>query len=157
MTGWRLGYIGAPKEIADACSKVQGQFTSGTCSISQKAAIAAMQAEPDVLNDMISAFRRRRTLVLDFLNEMPGIKTNNPGGAFYVFPDCSYYFGKSDGNTTIRNSSDLCIYLLDKALVALVTGDAFGDPNCFRISYAASEETLMEAMRRIKTALSKLN
>ena len=157
MTGWRLGYIGAPKEIADACSKVQGQFTSGTCSISQKAAIAAMQAEPDVLNDMISAFRRRRTLVLDFLNEIPGIKTNNPGGAFYVFPDCSYYFGKSDGNTTISNSTDLCLYLLDKALVALVAGDAFGDANCFRLSYAASEETLLEAMRRIKTALSKLN
>ena len=157
MTGWRLGYIGAPSIIASACSKIQGQFTSGTCSISQKAAIAAMQAEPNVLKDMINAFKHRRGLVLNALNDIPGIKTNNPGGAFYVFPDCSAYFGKSDGNTTIRNSSDLCIYLLDKALVALVTGDAFGDPNCFRISYAASEETLLEAMRRIKTALSKLN
>jgi aspartate aminotransferase len=157
MTGWRLGYIGAPSIIASACSKIQGQFTSGACSISQKAAIAAMQAEPDVLKDMINAFKRRRGLVLNALNDIPGIKTNNPGGAFYVFPDCSAYFGKSDGNTTISNSSDLCIYLLDKALVALVAGDAFGDPNCFRISYAASEETLTEAMRRIKTALSKLN
>lgn len=157
MTGWRLGYIGAPKEIADACTKVQGQFTSGTCSISQKAAIAAMNANPDILNDMISAFRNRRSLVLDALNDIPGIKTNNPGGAFYIFPDCSFYFGKTYGNTTINNSNDLCMYLLDEVGVALVCGDAFGDPNCFRISYAASEETLSEAMRRIKVALSKLN
>ena len=157
MTGWRLGYIGAPLKIASACSKIQGQFTSGTCSISQKAAIAAMQADPDVLKEMIAAFKYRRGLVLNALNDIPGIQTNNPGGAFYVFPDCSAYFGKSDGNTTIGNSTDLCMYLLDKALVALVAGDAFGDANCFRLSYAASEETLLEAMRRIKTALSKLN
>ena len=157
MTGWRLGYIGAPLKIASACSKIQGQFTSGTCSISQKAAIAAMKADPDVLKEMIAAFKYRRGLVLKALNDIPGIQTNNPGGAFYVFPDCSAYFGKSDGNTTIGNSTDLCMYLLDKALVALVAGDAFGDANCFRLSYAASEETLLEAMRRIKTALSKLN
>jgi aspartate aminotransferase len=106
---------------------------------------------------MISAFKSRRELVLDALAEMPGIKTNRPGGAFYVFPDCSAYFGMMNGNSTIINASDLCLYLLDEALVALVTGDAFGDPNCFRISYAASEETLKEAMRRIKAALSKLN
>ena len=157
MTGWRLGYIGAPKAIANACTKVQGQFTSGTSSITQKAAIAAMNADPKILNDMISAFKSRRELVLDALAEMPGIKTNRPGGAFYVFPDCSAYFGMMNGNSTIENASDLCLYLLDEALVALVTGDAFGDPNCFRISYAASEETLKEAMHRIKAALSKLN
>jgi aspartate aminotransferase len=156
MTGWRLGYIGAPLKIASACSKVQGQFTSGTCSISQKAAIAAMNADPDILKDMISAFKSRRSLVLDWLNQIPGIKTNHPGGAFYVFPDCSYYFGKTNGNIIINNSSDLCLYLLEESLVAVVTGDAFGDANCFRISYAASEETLNEAMRRIKDALSKL-
>ena len=157
MTGWRLGYIGAPLKIASACSKVQGQFTSGTCSISQKAAIAAMNADPIILKDMISAFKSRRSLVLDWLNQIPGIKTNDPGGAFYVFPDCSYYFGKTNGKTTINSSSDLCLYLLEESLVAVVTGDAFGDANCFRISYAASEETLNEAMRRIKDALSKLN
>ena len=157
MTGWRLGYIGAPKAIANACSKVQGQFTSGTSSITQKAAIAAMNADPQILNDMISAFKSRRGLVLDALAEMPGIKTNHPGGAFYVFPDCSAYFGKTNGSVTINDANDLCLYLLEEALVALVTGDAFGDPNCFRISYAASEETLKEAMHRIKAALSKLN
>ncbi|MBL6667202.1 MAG: pyridoxal phosphate-dependent aminotransferase [Crocinitomicaceae bacterium] len=157
MTGWRLGYIGAPKAIANACSKVQGQFTSGTSSITQKAAIAAMNADPQILNDMISAFKSRRGLVLDALAEMPGIKTNHPGGAFYVFPDCSAYFGKTNGSAMINNANDLCLYLLEEALVALVTGDAFGDPNCFRISYAASEETLKEAMHRIKAALSKLN
>mgnify|MGYP001389193835 FL=1 len=157
MTGWRLGYIGAPKAIANACSKVQGQFTSGTSSITQKAAIAAMNADPQILNDMISAFKSRRGLVLDALSEMPGIKTNHPGGAFYVFPDCSAYFGKTNGSAMINNANDLCLYLLEEALVALVTGDAFGDPNCFRISYAASEETLKEAMHRIKAALSKLN
>ena len=156
MTGWRLGYIGAPKKIAGACTKVQGQFTSGTSSITQKAAIAAMEADPAVLNDMISAFKDRRTLVLEALSEMPGIKTNHPGGAFYVFPDCSAYFGKSYDGNLINNSNDLCLYLLEESLVALVTGEAFGDPNCFRISYAASEETLKEAMRRIGSALSKL-
>ena len=157
MTGWRLGYIGAPIEIANACTKVQGQFTSGTCSITQKAAIAAMNADPDILKDMISAFKSRRSLVLEWLKTIPGIKTNQPGGAFYVFPDCSYYFGKSNGDRVINNSSDLCMYLLEESQVAFVTGDAFGDQNCFRISYAASEETLNEAMRRIKEALSKLN
>ena len=157
MTGWRLGYIGAPIEIANACTKVQGQFTSGTCSITQKAAIAAMNADPDILKDMISAFKSRRSLVLEWLKTIPGIKTNQPGGAFYVFPDCSYYFGKSNGDRVINNSSDLCMYLLEESQGAVVTGDAFGDPNCFRISYAASEETLNEAMRRIKEALSKLN
>jgi aspartate aminotransferase len=157
MTGWRLGYIGANKEIAAACSKIQGQFTSGTCSITQRAAIAAMDADPVVLKDMIAAFGSRRTLVLDKLNEIEGVKTNVPGGAFYVFPDVSYFYGKSFNGTTIENGSDLAMFLLNEALVALVTGEAFGDPNCIRISYAASEEVLTEAMKRIKEALEKLS
>lgn len=157
MTGWRLGYIGAPKVIADACTKIQGQFTSGTCSITQKAAIAALEADPTVLNDMVNAFESRRMLVLDALSTINGVKTNNPGGAFYVFPDISSFFGKCYKDYTIQSADDLCMYLLSEALVALVTGDAFGDPNCIRISYAASEETLTEAMHRIKKALEKLN
>ena len=156
MTGWRLGYIGAPKAIADACTKVQGQFTSATCSITQKAAIAAMKADPSVLKDMISAFKNRRQLVLSALNDMDGVKANVPGGAFYVFPDISHFFGKSYNGITVHNADDMCLFLLDHALVALVTGDAFGDANCIRISYAASEETLTEAMKRIKNALEKL-
>ncbi|MCF8411295.1 MAG: pyridoxal phosphate-dependent aminotransferase [Crocinitomicaceae bacterium] len=157
MTGWRLGYIGAPKEIALACDKMQGQFTSATCSITQRAAIAAMHADPAILKDMINAFHRRRDLVLDKLNEMEGVHSNVPEGAFYVFPDISHFFGKSYKEWTIENANDLCLYLLDEALVALVTGEAFGDPNCIRISYAASEETLLDAMRRIKEALAKLS
>jgi aspartate aminotransferase len=156
MTGWRLGYIGAPKEIANACDKMQGQFTSATCSITQKAAIAAMAADPIVLKDMIKAFHRRRDLVLAKLNEMEGVKTNVPEGAFYVFPDVSAFFGKSYNNYNIKDSNDLCMYLLDEGLIALVSGDAFGSPECLRISYAASEETLTEAMRRMKNALEKL-
>jgi len=157
MTGWRLGYIGAPKLIADACNKVQGQFTSGTCSITQKATIAAMEADPAVLKDMIVAFNNRRRLVLTALNEMDGVRANVPVGAFYVFPDVSSFFGKSFNGTVVKDANDLCLYLLAEALVALVSGDAFGDPNCIRISYAASEETLTEAMKRIKLALEKLN
>lgn len=156
MTGWRLGYIGASKTIADACNKVQGQFTSGTCSITQKAAIAAMKADPSVLKDMISAFKTRRDLILKMLNDMPGVITNVPDGAFYVFPDVSSFFGKSYMNWNIKDANDLCVYLLSEAMVALVTGDAFGDTNCIRISYAASEETLTEAMHRVKEALAKL-
>lgn len=156
MTGWRLGYIGANKTIADACNKVQGQFTSGTCSITQKASIAAMKADPAVLNDMITAFKNRRDLVLKALNAMPGVKTNVPDGAFYVFPDVSSFFGKSYNGQTIHDANELCVYLLSEAMVALVTGDAFGDPNCIRISYAASEETLTTAMNRVAEALSKL-
>jgi aspartate aminotransferase len=157
MTGWRLGYIGAPKLIADACNKVQGQFTSGTCSITQKASIAAMDADPAVLKDMIVAFNNRRRLVLAALNEMDGVRANVPVGAFYVFPDVSSFFGKSFNGTVVKDANDLCLYLLAEALVALVSGDAFGDPNCIRISYAASEETLTQAMKRIKLALEKLN
>lgn len=157
MTGWRMGYIGAPKIIADACTKIQGQFTSGTCSITQKASIAALKADPSVLDEMIAAFDKRRHLVLKALNDMPGVKTNIPDGAFYVFPDVSTFFGKSYGSFKINTAEDLCLYLLSEALVGLVTGDAFGDPNCIRISYAASEETLKSAMSRIKSALEKLN
>jgi aspartate aminotransferase len=157
MTGWRLGYIGAPKLIADACNKVQGQFTSGTCSITQKASISAMDADPAVLKDMITAFDKRRKLVLEALNAMPGVRANVPVGAFYVFPDVSSFFGKSFNGTVVKDANDLCLYLLAEALVALVSGDAFGDPNCIRISYAASEETLTEAMKRVAEALAKLN
>lgn len=156
MTGWRVGYIGAPKYIADACNKMQGQFTSATCSIAQRATIAAVNADPAVLKDMVAAFERRRKLVLDALNAMPGVKANQPGGAFYVFPDISAFFGKSNGTVTINTAEELCMYLLDKG-IALVSGEAFGDPNCMRISYAASEETLTEAMKRISNALNELH
>jgi aspartate aminotransferase len=156
MTGWRLGYIAASKEIAAASEKIQGQFTSATCSIAQKAAIAAMDADPKVLNEMVSAFKSRRDLVLSLLNEIEGIKTNVPDGAFYLFPDVSSFFGKSYNGTTIQTADDLSMYILAEGLVALVTGEAFGDPNCIRISYAASEEELIESMRRVKIALEKL-
>lgn len=157
MTGWRLGYIGASKQIADACTKMQGQFTSGTSSISQKAAIAALDADPVVLNDMIKAYEGRRELVLNALNQIEGVITNVPEGAFYVFPDISYFFGKSYNGRTINDCNDLALYLLDEGLVALVTGEAFGAPKCIRISYATSEEILTKAMSRIKEALEKLS
>ena len=157
MTGWRLGYIAAHKDIAAACDKVQGQFTSATCSITQKAAIAAMNADPKILDEMIGAFKSRRKLVLDALAEIPGLISNKPGGAFYVFPNVSSFFGKSYNGRIISNSDELCMYLLEEGLVALVGGDAFGDPNCMRISYAASEKTLTEAMKRIKNALLNLH
>ena len=159
MTGWRLGFIGAPKNIASACNKFQGQFTSGTCSISQRAAIAALEADPKQLKeikDMLIAFRERRDLVLKLLNDIPGVITNVPNGAFYIFPNISYYFGKSDGETVINNSKDLCMYLLNKEFVALVPGEAFGSPDCVRFSYATSKDVLREAVRRIKEGLSKL-
>ena len=157
MTGWRLGYIGASKAIAAACTKVQGQFTSGTCAITQKASIAALNADPAILKDMIGAFESRRKLVLDALDSIEGVRTNLPEGAFYVFPNVSYFYGKSFNGTVISNANDLCMYILNHANVALVTGDAFGNADCIRISYAASEEVLHEAMRRIRTALEKLN
>ena len=157
MTGWRLGYIGASKEIADACNKIQGQFTSGTSSISQKAAIAALDADPIVLKDMVAIFQKRRDLVLSFLETMEGVKCNKPDGAFYLFPDVSHYFGKTFNGKTIANGDDLCMYLLSEANIALVDGKGFGAPNCIRISYAASEENLKEAMARMKAALEILN
>ena len=156
MTGWRLGYIAAHRDIAAACDKVQGQFTSATCSITQKATIAAMNADPKILDEMIGAFKSRRKLVLDALAEIPGLISNKPGGAFYVFPNVSSFFGKSYNGRKISNSDELCMYLLEEGLVALVGGEAFGDPNCMRISYAASEKTLTEAMKRIKNALLNL-
>jgi len=159
MTGWRVGYMGATKEIAKACDKMQGQITSGTCSISQYAAIEALSDNPETLAEfkiMKDAFLERRDLVLNLLKDVPGMKTNVPQGAFYVFPDISYYFGKSDGENVIKDSNDLCMYLLNKAFVALVPGSAFGDPNCIRISYAASKDVLIEAIDRIKKAFAKL-
>jgi aspartate aminotransferase len=156
MTGWRVGFIGAPLWIAKACTKIQGQVTSATCSISQKAAETAVSANPDVVSKMKDIFLERRDLVLEKFNEIDGIKCNVPEGAFYLFPDISYYFGKSDGETTINSSDDLCMYLLNKCYVALVAGTPFGNPECVRISYAASEENLLEAISRIKKQLSKL-
>lgn len=157
MTGWRIGYIAAPKWIADGCTKMQGQFTSGTCSIAQKAAQAALEADPSVVDDMREAFKKRRDLVLSLMKEIPGIKINEPKGAFYVFPDVTNFFGKSDGETTIKDANDLTMFLLNKALIALVSGDAFGNPDCIRLSYATSEDILREAISRMKTALATLN
>lgn len=156
MTGWRLGYIGAPTWIAKACIKMQGQVTSGTCSIAQRAAIAALNADPSVTFEMRDAFKRRRDFVLEELNKMEGVKINVPEGAFYVFPDISSFFGKSSGDYVVKNADDLAMYLLMEAEVATVTGNAFGDDKCIRISYAASDEELKEAMRRIGEALRKL-
>ena len=154
MTGWRIGYIGAPEFIAKACTKMQGQVTSGANSIAQRATIAAVDADPSVLNEMVSAFKGRRDLVVRLFKEIPGLKLNTPEGAFYVFPDVSSYFGKTLRGTTINNADDFSMYLLGEANVATVTGDAFGNPNCIRISYATSEEILTEALRRIKEVLA---
>jgi aspartate aminotransferase len=156
MTGWRLGFIGAPKFIAAACDKIQGQITSATCSITQRAVIAAMDADPKELKEMIAAFHQRRDLVLSLLGEIKGVKTNIPEGAFYVFPDVSYFFGKSYKGRKINNADELSVLLLEKGWVALVTGEAFGDSNCLRISYAAAEETLIKAIGRIKDVLDNI-
>ncbi|MEL1243598.1 pyridoxal phosphate-dependent aminotransferase [Flavobacterium sp. DGU11] len=154
MTGWRIGYIGAPEFIAKACTKMQGQVTSGANSIAQRATITAVDADPSVLEEMVDAFHKRRDLVVGLLKEIPGVKINVPEGAFYVFPDVSYYFGKTLNGVQINNADDLSMYLLEHANVATVTGDAFGNPNCIRFSYATSEELLTEALRRIKEALA---
>ena len=156
MTGWRLGYIGAPLHIAQACTKIQGQFTSGTSSISQRAAIAAVSADPSVIHSMRDAFLSRRDFILEKLNKIKGININQPQGAFYVFPDVSAFFNKSYENFTVNNSDQLAMYILETAKVAVVTGNAFGSPNCIRISYASSMEKLKEAMDRIATALNNL-
>lgn len=156
MTGWRLGFIGAPAWIAKACIKMQGQVTSGTCSIAQRAAIAALNADPSVTHGMRDAFKGRRDFVLGELNKMEGVKINVPEGAFYVFPDISSFFGKATGDYKINNADDLAMYLLMEAEVATVTGNAFGNEKCIRISYAASDEELKMAMDRIRTALSNL-
>jgi aspartate aminotransferase len=154
MTGWRIGYIGAPEFIAKACTKMQGQVTSGANSIAQRATIAAVNADPSVLNEMVAAFKSRRNLVVGLINNIPGLKLNVPEGAFYVFPDVSSYFGKTLRGKLIANADDFSMYLLSEAKVATVTGDAFGNPNCIRISYATSEELLTEALRRIKECLA---
>lgn len=156
MTGWRIGYIGAPLAIAKACDKMQGQFTSAASSIAQKAAMIALTQNTDDMNTMVESFKRRRDLVLNMLKEIKGLKLNTPDGAFYVFPDVSYYFGKTDGKTVIKNPSDLCMYLLNDAKVSLVTGEAFGDGNCVRFSYATSDKLLVEACKRLKQSLDKL-
>ncbi|MFM2136806.1 MAG: hypothetical protein RL021_2206 [Bacteroidota bacterium] len=157
MTGWRIGYIGAARWIAEACDKIQGQFTSGTSSIAQKAAEAALDGDMRPTHDMMEAFRRRRDLVLGLMKDIPGLRLNQPEGAFYIFAEINHFFGKSDGKTVINNAEDLCMYLLNTAHVSLVTGEAFGDPNCFRMSYATSDEKLTEAVRRIREALAKLH
>lgn len=156
MTGWRIGYIAAPEWIVKACNKLQGQYTSGPCSISQKAAEAAYRASQDCVEEMRKAFERRRNLIVKLAKDIPGLEVNVPDGAFYLFPKCSSFYGKSDGETTINNSTDLALYLLEKGHVATVGGDAFGDPQCFRMSYATSDENICEAMRRIKVCLAKL-
>ena len=154
MTGWRIGYIGAPEFIAKACTKIQGQVTSGANSIAQRATITAVEADPKVLNHMVDAFHKRRDLVVGLIREIPGLKINVPEGAFYVFPDVSEFFGKTLKGTKIENATDFSMYLLAEANVATVTGEAFGNPNCIRFSYATSEDLLKEALRRIKEALS---
>jgi aspartate aminotransferase len=156
MTGWRIGYIGAPLWLAKACNKLQGQFTSGVCSIAQRAALAAIEGNGNSQKMMKEAFLRRRDLICGLLKEVQGIKLRVPQGAFYVMPDISWYFGKSCENVKINNSDDLALFLLDKAQVAVVGGDAFGAPNCIRISYANSDELLVEAVKRIITALGNL-
>lgn len=159
MTGWRIGYIAAPKPIAQACNKLQGQVTSGACSIAQKASYAAIAMDPKLTPEfkmMLDAFHERRDLLLGLLKEIPGIITNTPDGAFYVFMDIKYYFGKSDGTNTFKGSDDLSMYLLNKAFVAMVPGTAFGDPNCLRFSYATSKENIIEAVKRIKEAFNNL-
>jgi aspartate aminotransferase len=157
MTGWRVGYLGAPKWVAAACTKMQGQVTSGTCSIAQKAAEAAMNADPSSVKDMCDAFLKRRDLILGLLKEVPGVNCNVPEGAFYVFPDVTHYFGKSNGDEKINNATDLAMYLLNTAHVAVVTGDAFGSPASIRISYACADEIIHEAVARISEALAKLS
>ena len=156
MTGWRIGYIGAPLWIAKAVDKLQGQFTSGVCSIAQRAALAALKYDDGSIKRMRDAFLRRRDLICKLLKEIKGLKVRVPQGAFYVMPDVSHYFGKSDGTVTINTSDDLALYLLDKAQIAVVAGEAFGAPSCIRISYATSDELITEAVKRMKVALDKL-
>lgn len=154
MTGWRIGYIGAPAWIAKACVKLQGQVTSGANSIAQRATIAAVEANPEVLQQMVATFKKRRDLVIELTRQIPHFEINVPEGAFYLFPNVSYYFGKELNGVKINNAADFSMYLLEKANVATVTGDAFGNPNCIRLSYATSEEQLVEAFTRIKNVLS---
>lgn len=156
MTGWRIGYIAAPEWIVKGCNKLQGQYTSGPCSVSQKAAVEAYTASQECVETMRQAFQRRRDLIVKLAKEIPGLEVNVPEGAFYLFPKCSNFFGKSCDGRVINTSTDLAMYLLEVAHVATVAGDAFGDPDCFRMSYATSDENICEAMKRIKEALAKL-
>lgn len=156
MTGWRIGFIAAPEWIVKGCNKLQGQYTSGPCSVSQKAAEAAYTLPQDCVETMRQAFERRRNLIVELAKDIPGLEVNIPQGAFYLFPKCSSFYGKSDGNRTINNSTDFAMYLLEVGHVATVAGDAFGDPECFRMSYATSDENIREAMNRIKNVLSRL-
>lgn len=156
MTGWRIGFIAAPDWIVKGCNKLQGQYTSGPCSVSQKAAESAYRGTQEPVELMRQAFERRRDLIVKLAKEVPGFEVNEPKGAFYLFPKCSYYFGKSDGTHTINNSTDFALYLLEVAHVATVGGDAFGSPECFRMSYATSDENIVEALKRIKEAVSHL-
>jgi aspartate aminotransferase len=158
MTGWRLGYIGAPEAIAKACVKIQGQFTSGPCSITQKAAVAAVSADPAIVAPMREAFLKRRDLLITLIKEVPHLHINNPGGAFYLFPEVSHYFGKKHSTEgEIRDAKDLCMYLLNKGHVAMTPGGAFGAPNYIRLSYATSEENIRRAVSQIKAALAELS
>lgn len=154
MTGWRIGYIGAPSYIARACNKIQGQVTSGANCIAQRATITALMSPVSKIQYMVDEFKERRSLILDLLQEIPGFECNEPEGAFYVFPNISYYFGKTLKGKEIKNASDFSMFLLEEANVATVTGDAFGGPNCIRISYAASQEQIKEALKRIKEAVA---
>jgi len=156
MTGWRIGFIAAPEWIVKGCNKLQGQYTSGPCSVSQKAAEAAYTLPQDCVEEMRKAFERRRNLIVELAKDIPGLEVNTPQGAFYLFPKCSSFYGKSDGKRTINNSTDFAMYLLEVGHVATVAGDAFGDPECFRMSYATSDENIREAMSRIKDVLSRL-
>ncbi|MFA4045919.1 pyridoxal phosphate-dependent aminotransferase [Prevotella sp. PCHR] len=156
MTGWRIGYIAAPEWIVKGCNKLQGQYTSGPCSVSQKAAEAAYTSSQECVAEMRNAFKRRRDLIVGLAKDIPGLEVNEPEGAFYLFPKCSSYFGKSYDGHTIRTSTDLALFLLEDGHVATVAGDAFGDPYCFRMSYATSDDNIREAMSRIKNSLAKL-
>ena len=157
MTGWRIGFIAAPEWVVKGCNKLQGQYTSGPCSESQKAAEAAYTGPQQCVEDMRQAFERRKNLIVGLAREIPGLEVNDPKGAFYLFPKCSSFFGKADGDRVIRTSTDLAMYLLEVGHVATVGGDAFGSPECFRMSYATSDENIVEAMRRIKETLARLS
>lgn len=156
MTGWRIGYIAAPEWIVKGCNKLQGQYTSGPCSVSQKAAEAAYTMDQTCVETMRQAFQRRRDLIVELANDISGLEVNVPEGAFYLFPKCSSFYGKACGDKVINNSNDLAMFLLEEGHVATVGGDAFGDPECFRMSYATSDDNIREAMKRIKETLAKL-
>lgn len=157
MTGWRIGFVAAPADLAKGVNKLQGQYTSGPCSVSQMAATEAFAADQTCVEEMRQAFLRRKNLIVGLAREIPGFEVNDPAGAFYLFPRISSYFGKTDGKRTIQTSTDFALYLLEEAHVAAVGGDAFGSPECFRMSYATSDENIVEAMRRIKEACAKLH